>query len=464
MKEIISKAFNYSFVLRPHPVLKLLYRLKLDLILFTLPVFIYNNRRSFLKLARLKLKGKSPKIVYFCNESDHRFDRFHGLSRSDDSLVVFKFLIYLANVEVYYFVSYAAKPIGFYEDARYRYIEPSNFQNRLNYRKYVHKLFDLLEFFTGKINLFLSGSNNDRYVVEMIHVAQERGTSWVVQEREGTGTDLTYKMESIGFKESGSVVAHYHFLANDKHSECFENAKTDSVRFTKTLGELDTDQWFYQDLEVIKQKYSAWDRYRKVLLFLTFGERNYIEPTSFPNNPELSWKPLIKDCEDVIFDFAKSNPDVLVLYRMGHKEDLNERFLNRVKDAALTNVISSTRETPFIEIAHRSDMIVGFQTTALFEAMFLDKPIIQVNWHIPSILNPETDLLPINVYNACVTANSKSEFHSLLEDWIAGRPVMSITDEIMQNRKKTREIMFHNADGRVSERFLLEIKKLLGVA
>jgi len=419
------------------------------------------NRKSLLKLLGLKLRGKSPGIVLFSTESDRRFNRFYELSLADESLVVFRFLIQLVNVEIYYFSSYAAKPIGFYEDARFRYIEPNNLENRKRYRGYISRLFNALEFFTGKVDLFLSGSNNDRYVVEMIEVAQSRGTSWVVQEREGTGTDLTYKMESIGFRDSGSVVAHYHFLANDKHKECFENAKTSTVRFTKTLGELDTDQWFHQDLSFIKEKYSSWDSFSKVVLFLTFGERNYIEPTSFPNHPNLTWKPLIKDCEDVIFEFARAHPDILILYRMGHKEDLNARFLDRVEKAELRNIQSSTRETPFIEVAHRADLIIGFQTTALFESMFLEKPIIQVEWHIPEIVKPETDLLPINTHGACLTAHSKAEFAMLLEAWERGGPEIEVDAKMMEGRKKTREIMFHQADGRVSERFLVEIKGIL---
>ena len=294
-------------------------------------------------------------------------------------------------------------------------------------------------------------------------MAQERGTSFVIQEREGTCSDLGYEMEGRGYRDSGSIVAHYHYLANDKHRIMFEKAKTPSVRELKTLGELDTDWWFHHEKSKIFERFPEWNRFRKVVLFLTFGERNYIEPTLFPNNPELTWRPLITDCEDVVFDFAKNNPDVLVIYRMGHKEDNNAKFLNRVAEAGLQNIVPSDRGTPYCEVAVRADFIIGFQSTAMYEAMFTDKPIVQVFWHIPALLNQETDTLPMAELGGCKVARSKDQLALFLDQWVKNDPAAVVSESELAKRKYTRELMFHNADGKVAERFLIEIKSLLKI-
>ena len=136
IKKIINKLLNKLFYNKPYPALRLAYFLGIDIYVFTLPLFHFLNRNSFKKLKRLKREGKSPKIVFFSMEGDGRFERFNELSKADDSLVTFRILIQSLKVEELYFAEYAKKPIGFYEDARFRYIEPSNMKNRLNYRKH----------------------------------------------------------------------------------------------------------------------------------------------------------------------------------------------------------------------------------------------------------------------------------------------------------------------------------------
>ncbi len=466
MKKWVHKVLRYIvtayYIKRQIKLLSLFHNLGIDLSLGSLPAFKYYNRAAFKKLKRLKAQNKQPYIVYHVDESDGRFERYNELSATDDEVVVFRFAPHLMNAEKFVFAEYAKAPIGFYDDARQKYRQESNWQNRLNYRKYVTKMFDLFEKSTGKVDIFMSGSNNDRFIVEMIYVAQERGTSWVVAEREGTGTLFTYEFEGRCFKESDSIQAHYIFCANDRHRDMFNHAKKDSVRFVKTIGELDSDWWFHWDRQFVRKEYRQWDHYRKKVLFLTFGDRNYIEPYLYPQYPDLNWKPLMRDCEEVLFNYAQQNPDILVFYKMGHLEDYNLAFMQKCEAANLTNILPLNRTFPCSELILYSDIVIGFQTTAMFEAMFSDKVLVQLDWHIPDILDRETQLLPINKYGAVLPARSKQELKAFLDDVAAGKlDSYQVPEEMKAARKKTREIMFYDADGRTAERFYQEVKTLL---
>lgn len=459
---LINKFMSYFFYNSPKYGLKILFFFKIDIYLYSIPLFISNNISQFKRLYKLKREGKNPKIVLWNKEGDGRFDRISKFAEAnnDERSVWFMFKTQVVSAESIIFNSYNKKGCGFYEDSRQKYILPDNYNNRINYRKYLHKLFNFLEIFTGKINYFLAGSNNDRYVIEFIYVLQERGGSSIICEREGTGCDFTYKNEAICFKTSQSIQAHYIFTANEKHREMFEYSKLPSVKVVKALGELDTDFWFYWDRKFKHKFYKKWNKYDKKILFLTFGNRNYIETYLYPQYPDLNWNTLLADSEDVIFNFAKENPNVLIFYKMGHFEDHNHNFMEKCRTEQLNNIVPLDRSFSCNELILYSDLIIGFQTTAIFESMFSDKTIFFLYWAIPDILNPETQILPIANSGACKVIRSKQQFYEYLRLWKKGDSELLPSNEELEKRVLTREIMFQDADGKVAERYFLELNKL----
>lgn len=463
LKRQIHKFFAKYFYLRPNKGLRLFYRLKIDIWFYALPLFIVTNRKILGKLWGLKLRGYNPKVIICHREFDGRFMRVREIANSPDNNGSIWFEISPQNLAVYdvIFYDYLMDPKGFYDDARMKYIEPSNNERREIYKKHMHKIISAIEFLSGKISFFMCGSNNDTHIVELITAFQERGASCIVCEREGTGTPYTYVGEAKCFKASKSIQAHYIFTANDDHRKMFDYAKLPSVRSVETLGELDTDWWFHGKPDLSLPEYTEWNRFSKKVLFLTFGLRNYLEPYLFPDYPDLSWKDLLTDVEGSILTFAEKNPDTLVFYRMGHAEDHNQLFLNRAKKLGLKNIYPSTRSFPCGDLIRYCDLIIGFQTTAIFEAMFTDKPIFFLNWNIPSVLDPQLHLLPILKYNAVHSMNSKDEFDRHLGRWSENPNFYHSTGDMMINRKKTREIMFWEADGHVAERLLKRVNELI---
>jgi hypothetical protein len=452
------------FFREPRLLLKLLFKLKLDIPFFVVPYFKSHNRFGLRRLKELRKQGRKPAIIYFAMESDGRFERLYELSQRPENTdsVWFQFPIPTAAAESIIFRSHSERGCGFYEDARMKYIDPINDENRANYRAYLEPFLDALEGVTGKIDFFLSGSNHDRYVVEMILIAQKRGIEWVVAEREGTGTEYTYQNEAECYKESITVTADYFIVANDGHRHMFDFSRRETVKDIFVIGELDTDWWFHWDRRFSRREYREWDKYEKRVLFLTFGIRNYVSPYAFPNNPEFNWVQLLEEAENEVFEFACRNRDVLVFYKMGHIEDNNPLFLNRCAEAGLTNVVPLDRSFSCNELILYSQLVIGFQTTAMYEAMFSDNPLCYIEWAIHPDLDRKTMLLPLADSGACTTVRSKEEFASLLDRWAANDPALNhVSAAELEARVRTRETMFINADGRVSERVWDKMAELI---
>lgn len=467
----VFRRLKYEFMSRgffrePRPLLRALFKFGLDIPLFVVPFFASHNRAALRRLKTLRKQGLNPAVIYFSTESDGRFERLYEISQRPENKdsVWFQFPIATAVSENIIFSEHAARGCGFYEDARMKYIDPINDEARAIYRAYLEHFFDALEKVTGKIDFFLSGSNHDRYVVEMVQVAQKRGIEWVVAEREGTGTEYTYQNEAECYRESVTVTADYFITANEGHKYMFDLGRRPSVKDIFVIGELDTDWWFHWDRNFKQKEYRTWDQYEKRVLFLTFGIRNYVSPYAFPDNPEFNWIELLAEAEDEVFEFACKHRDVLVFYKMGHREDNNPLFLERCEKAGLTNVVPLDRSFSCNELILYSQLVIGFQTTAMYEAMFSDNPLFYIEWAIHPEIDRQTMLLQLADSGACTTIRSKNEFRTMLDRWAENDPeVVNVTQAELEARVRTRETMFLNADGRVAERVWDKLQELIQV-
>lgn len=464
VRAVIYRFFRKYFFAEPRPLLRFLFKRGWDIPLFCVPYFFAHNLASLRRLKALRRRGLDPAVIYFSTEGDGRFDRLYEISQREESRtsVWFRFPIETAAAEAIIFEQHSRRGCGFYEDARMKYIDPLNDGARASYRAYMRRFLDALEGVTGRIDFFLSGSNHDRYVVEMIAEAQSRGIEWICAEREGTGTEYTYQNEAECYLNSVTVTADYFITANEGHKHMFNFSRQPSVKDIFVIGELDTDWWFHWDRKFTRKEYRAWAAYKRSVLFLTFGIRNYVSPYAFPNNPEFNWIQLLAEAEDEIFEFACRHRDVLVFYKMGHLEDNNPVFLARCAVAGLTNVVPLDRSFPCNELIRYSELVIGFQTTAMYEAMFSDNPLFYIEWAIHPDIDRTTMLLPLADSDACTLIYSKQHFHDMLEKWAQRDPsVFEVSPEMLQARVRTRETMFLLADGHVAERAWERIGKLI---
>ena len=127
-----------GFFTEPRPLLRLLHYCRLDIRLFVVPYFSSYNRNAIKRLKALRRQGLKPLIVYFSMEGDGRFERLYEISRmaNNTESVWFQFPIFTAVAESIIFRSLTNRGCGFYEDARMKYVDPVNDQNRARYKAY----------------------------------------------------------------------------------------------------------------------------------------------------------------------------------------------------------------------------------------------------------------------------------------------------------------------------------------
>lgn len=472
IKAVGRKLFGYIYA---EPDLKgLRFLTKFGGHVYGLPLFWFwlQNRKRLLRWLELRARGIHPKVVFVTVEGDRRFTRLLEIARAnEEKLFFFELPIMCFRADQLRFAEYIEKSYHEWERATglpRRYANPfdiyyaeENLANREAYRKdVVPVLLYLKKLFNPK--LIASGSLFDHYAVELTSIAKKNGIKWMICEREGTQSEISAEMLAEYMIKHKAVHVDYITTANVLHRRCFrEGANQDGNLRVELVGELRSDHWVRADYKFDHPNYAEWTKYRKKVLYLAFGMRHFIEPMDHPHIKNANWCQLIDETQEQLFQFAKANPDILVYYKMGHVEPYHKPFIARVGESGLKNIVFLDRAFPCEELLAYVDLIIGFQTTAMIEAMFGQKPIFYTFWGIHPEVNVEKDILPLQNTGAVKTITSAEMLGSSLREWEQGK--CAVSKEELAARRKTREYYFHEPDGFVAERVLGIMAELVGV-
>ena len=461
---IRNRARAYLYNTPTFPKLLKLQRLHLDGTPFVLFWVVLANHVRILQLFYSRAIGVKPAVIFLSEESDGRFDRlFYNFRHRRKEIVFLKLPIATFLYNEFFFQPFfkeyeqAHPTAGRYINVFERYFHKDNIENRKKYRTHCDRIVNILNHFFSPF-MIIVGSPDDAYSVELSYAARAAGIKWAICEREGTHTGRSARALAELFQKYRPLEFDHIFTANPLHFECYQNSLK-SKEHTKMhlLGELRSDSWITRKYKFNRPQYKSWEKYNFKILFLTFGERNYIEPMYHPH-VKGSWLPLLKDCENVVEIFAKKHSDTIVFYKMGHTEDFHADFMKRCESQGLSNIVPLDRSFPCEELISYCDLIIGFQSTAVIEAMYTTKPIAYLNWNFPPEVDREFDILPIHNSNAVYVASSKEQLDSFLSNHYPAPH--AISDSEIAARKQCINDFFYDSNGKVAERFVSELLEI----
>lgn len=305
----------------------------------------------------------------------------------------------------------------------------------------------LKKYFQGSTIIF--PKYNDDYTLEVIQAFQNSGWRTIIYDREGTVTKRRLeKIAPIVAKQASSCdhVVTY----NQMHRKFFEKVFSVSDIATPeiiVMGNPASDEWFLDEklrqLAAIPPKAG----HRKILFF-AFGEFSYVYDSEYLNGKDQVWRALLTDIHRVFSEHLSDYPHDELRYKRGPKGErdywLGSEILLANSNACLIPNTASANE-----LIVQSDIIVAFQTTALFDAMHTEKIIIYCAWG-ENYQELKNDLIEFEDYareGAILHARSPEEFKQMLS---LNPQEMAIN---IPARKKIRELFTSNPDGMVAKRF-----------
>lgn len=280
---------------------------------------------------------------------------------------------------------------------------------------------------------------------------QARGVPVVVQDKEGTLApgNLTQEHGNMVMERYPPIAKKYLFWC-DSHQDFwvkfgYPDALCEVSGQPRSDFFMDSSRWpSKQDLGL--------DPSRPMLLAFTYAADAYVElmAENQEGGREKSWSQLRRDYHEELLDIASENPDWQIVFKAHPQQwDLMEAE-KEIRHRQLPNVFFLTGAATANPLIANAQVVVGFQTTAILEAMMTSVPIIYAGWGETHGLLKDK-LIPIHRTGGCLVPNSRKEFEELCRAAMHGK--MEPNDLQMQARRREVKQRFVG-DGHCSERVL----------
>ncbi|MBN8195907.1 hypothetical protein [Thalassospira povalilytica] len=356
-----------------------------------------------------------------------------------------------------------AKSVPMGEYSLDHYFDKKYNKGRKKFREYCLKVFKVISK-EYKIDTFVMPKVNDDWAVDCIMALNEGGYKLLVDDRESIITSQRMKVVAPKLKELLNIKFDRLLVHNELHKKLFLDAGVPE-KLIEVNGMPQTDYWFSQKCwKDGKSIHSNISSEKIKILYFSFGPRTYMN--FYYGDEKRDWSSLCADYHDVILKILEESSDrVQIIYKTGGKplRDLYpgfetfqagaKRYIENHSLLMLDGSYSS------FDLIRNCDLVLGFQTSGLLEAMFTDVPIVYGGWG--ELFDEIKDtLLPLHECEGVHHAKSRDDLYGIIRAHLFRKITRSLSEDQRQSRIRMRDIYFNRADGAVSRRLLRAVKEI----
>ncbi len=402
---------------------------------------------------------------YIKNRSQDRYIKDIKVNNRFDETVLFINHNFTQDIECMseYFKDYynvlVIDNIPFFNDAYYIFkkkderIGEVSYKNiseikKEKYRMIVSKKLDYLMEITN-LKFIIMPSDSFWWIREFVTEARERGLITIVVDKEGTISPLSYEVHANFIKEKFPFISDYLFVWSERQKKFWNKTGVNNDKIF-VVGQPRSD-FFKNEKKWLTKKELEIGEY-KTILFFTFEIDAYIHILEKNNNN--SWKKLRNNIREELFKFIEEHDDVQLIVKCHPQQndlwDLRD-FYKKINNSRIKLIEGAKLSNQLIV---NSDLIIGFQTTALIESLSTKKEVFYTAWTEEFELLKK-HLIPFHDYEGFQVISSKKEFSQKLSHWY--------NDELMTDFSKRKKIVsdyLYVVDGNVSKRICEKIGEL----
>jgi hypothetical protein len=331
---------------------------------------------------------------------------------------------------------------------------PEMAERRARYRRAMDRFSDRL--ITLGIRAVVAPSDNFFYVRELIPSLRAKGIPYFVVDKEGTICPAYFTHFADYIRQQCPLIADHILVWSERQKQFWLRAGASTERITVT-GQPRSDFWKQPErwrtrdqLGITGLRSSA-----PMVLFFTYDPWAYT-PEYMVERGEMHWDTLRADTHAAIYTFAERHPEVDVVIKAHPQQTDRPTLEAEWRKHRLPNVHLAFGATSSNHLIVNATVVVGFQSTALIEAMLTDKPILYTFWD--EAVRWANDLIPFHETAGVTTVHSPTE---LIEKLTLAVGTGGITSEQQKNRNTFLAEYLPNVDGHAAERTLVRIQELL---
>jgi len=315
--------------------------------------------------------------------------------------------------------------------------------------KRVHKKYSICAVIAPSDNFF--------YVRELISALHDRKIPYYVIDKEGTICPAYFEHFAKYIKDHCPLIADHILVWSDRQRDFWLKTGVVSDMITVT-GQPRSDFWKQSDRWLTKKQLGipGLRTGHKLFLFFTYDPWAYT-PDYMVERGEMHWEELRHQTHDVLFNFARQHSEIDVVIKAHPQQvDLHE-LQATIARSGTNNVYLATGSKISNHLIVNADCIIGFQTTALIEAMVTDKPIIYTFWG-EARDRWANDLIPFHKSRGLTVASSQSELLQVLESSLNPTPILK---EQREARHDFVNEYLSSIDGLAAKRTIDELDRLI---
>jgi hypothetical protein len=280
---------------------------------------------------------------------------------------------------------------------------------------------------------------------------QSRGVAVVVQDKEGVLAPGPLMEEHLALvMRNYPPISDRYYFWGDEQRDAWVKAGLDTSRI-RVLGQPRSD-FFFQPKRFGSKADMGLPAGKKLLTCFTFDADAYLAYGDGGCNFGKPWKSMREELHEALKQIATARPDVHVAVKC-HPQS-QELDAIRAELSGADNLSIHYGAGTAAQLIVHSDVILGFQTTALIEAMLTDKPIVYCGW---AARHAEFAawLLPIGGSGACYLPRSPEELHVLLVRLL---DYSHVPKSMLGVRREFVSRYIAGADGNTANRILNDIE------
>lgn len=310
-----------------------------------------------------------------------------------------------------------------------------------------------------QFDCFVVPSDSFFYIRDFIMICKDRGIPVLVLQKETTIAPHTMEVHSKKIGREFPFISDLMLVCSIRQKQFWLNAGTEESkiiingqpRFDMYADKALQKNWHQIGLNIQSDQ--------KVILFFSYDLDAYA-PKESSVTESGTWQQLRNETEIALKELADKGFVVLI---KPHPQQRNRGERRRLAQLMAPlwgeRVIWVDRIADARQFITNADVVVGFQTTGLYEAMLAGKPVVYTHW-TKAVKEHESSLIPFWEYTDSLdVAGSPSDLIEVIQE--RGGAVL---EEAMAHRRRIAVEHVGEIDGHASTRALNTVKSLIASA